>query len=280
MTQLLGGDFSLYQGNINWPALAKSGCSFAIVKATEGTSYVDKNFQENWKGAKAAGLLRGAYCFVHPDLGNNPTYEAQFFLNTVGKLENYDVLALDIEVGGGDLSAYALEWLRYVAKEVGFNPFVYSYTSFFEEHFSDPALAEFPLWIAQYSSQIPSIPKPFSQISMWQNSEQHSFPGLGACDSDIFFGTADQWGKLGYGKQSIPVKSTILPMSTQYKVIAQGGMYLRATARLSSAHGSFVKEGTILKESSTGKSNDQWRAVLDPGTNKTVFAYAPNLSVS
>ena len=58
-----GIDVSRYQGTIDWRAVAASGVSFAFIKATEGADHRDPRFRENWDGANAAALLRGAYHF-------------------------------------------------------------------------------------------------------------------------------------------------------------------------------------------------------------------------
>jgi lysozyme len=58
-----GIDVSHHQGVINWGKVAKSDVAFAILKATEGGDYVDETFARNLTGAKAAGLVVGAYHF-------------------------------------------------------------------------------------------------------------------------------------------------------------------------------------------------------------------------
>ena len=47
MTELLGVDVSHFQGVIDWPAVAKSGVQFAMIKATEGTGFVDPRYVAN-----------------------------------------------------------------------------------------------------------------------------------------------------------------------------------------------------------------------------------------
>ena len=59
-----GIDVSKVDGDIDWGAVANSGNQFAWIKATEGINRVDEAFAANWKGAKAAGVRRGAYLFL------------------------------------------------------------------------------------------------------------------------------------------------------------------------------------------------------------------------
>jgi len=58
-----GVDVSHHQGPIDWPALAADDTSFAYIKATEGGDWVDSRFEENWRGSRESGVIRGAYHF-------------------------------------------------------------------------------------------------------------------------------------------------------------------------------------------------------------------------
>ena len=49
-TVLEGIDVSHWQGTINWPKVAAAGKKFAIIKATEGTNYVDPHYATNRAG--------------------------------------------------------------------------------------------------------------------------------------------------------------------------------------------------------------------------------------
>lgn len=59
-----GIDIARYQGRIDFGAVRRSGKHFVFMKATEGKDYIDPNFRENWRRAKAAGIPRGAYHFM------------------------------------------------------------------------------------------------------------------------------------------------------------------------------------------------------------------------
>ncbi len=58
-----GIDVSHHQGPIDWQRVARSGITFAFLKATEGGTHVDQNFEDNFEGARAAGIAVGAYHF-------------------------------------------------------------------------------------------------------------------------------------------------------------------------------------------------------------------------
>ena len=72
-TYTVGIDVSHYQGEVNWPAVAEAGVRFAFIKATEGTSYKDPNFNANYVNAYNAGVIRGAYHFARPNISAGST---------------------------------------------------------------------------------------------------------------------------------------------------------------------------------------------------------------
>ena len=59
-----GIDISRYQGDIDWDVLSKEDhVQFAFIKATEGSTYQDDLFTQNWEAAETAGVFVGAYHF-------------------------------------------------------------------------------------------------------------------------------------------------------------------------------------------------------------------------
>lgn len=59
-----GADVSKWNGKFNFKGLKDAGYSFVIIKSSEGVQYTDPRFRENWKRAKEAGLIVGAYHFA------------------------------------------------------------------------------------------------------------------------------------------------------------------------------------------------------------------------
>ncbi|KAL9023072.1 MAG: hypothetical protein Q9196_007399 [Gyalolechia fulgens] len=74
-----GFDISHYQTNVNFAGAYSSGARFVIIKATEGTTYIDPSFSSHYNGATAAGLIRGGYHFARPASSSGAT-QANFFL--------------------------------------------------------------------------------------------------------------------------------------------------------------------------------------------------------
>src|SRR5215475_6891420 len=61
-----GMDVSYYETSIDWAAAHDAGIDFAFVRVSDGLQFADPKFSEYWAGAKAAGVIRGAYQFFEP----------------------------------------------------------------------------------------------------------------------------------------------------------------------------------------------------------------------
>ena len=74
---LNGVDVASYQSGIDF---AQVPCDFAIIKATEGTSYVNPACSDQYSSAKGAGKLIGFYHYVK---GGDAIAEANFFVDSI-----------------------------------------------------------------------------------------------------------------------------------------------------------------------------------------------------
>ena len=133
---LAGIDVSHFQGDVDWGAVAAAGVRFAFIKATEGLDDVDPCFAQNWQGSRAAGLLRGAYHFLHPNL--DARQQAAHFLSVVTLDDDALPPALDVEVTNGvapaTLAACIETWLGTVEAALGCKPVVYTDPSFWRDN--------------------------------------------------------------------------------------------------------------------------------------------------
>ncbi|MCR5202279.1 MAG: glycosyl hydrolase family 25 [Lachnospiraceae bacterium] len=94
-TDTIGVDLSVYQGDVNMQRLKEQNIKFVYIKATEGSSHVDRYFQTNWENAANTGLVRGAYHFFSFDSSGKT--QAQNFIATVGDLEGSLLPVVDVE---------------------------------------------------------------------------------------------------------------------------------------------------------------------------------------
>lgn len=99
-----GIDVSHHQGRIDWKEVAAMNIhgidiSFCFIKASEGISFTDNRFEQNWRSAKKAGIPRGAFHYF--TAGIDGGQQARKFLNTV-TLEKGDLVpVVDIEEANG-----------------------------------------------------------------------------------------------------------------------------------------------------------------------------------
>lgn len=182
---LRGIDVSHFQGEVDWPAVAAAGVRFAFIKATEGLADVDPRFASNWQGSRAAGLLRGAYHFLHPNL--DARQQAAHFLAVVTLDDDALPPALDVEVTDGvapaALAACIETWLGAVGAALGCKPVVYTDPWFWRDHVG-ANLSSYPLWLACYAEQ-PELPASWQSWTFWQHSQSGTVDGIaGPVDLD------------------------------------------------------------------------------------------------
>lgn len=225
-----GIDVSEFQGTINWSQVKASGRQFAFIRVSDGT-YQDPSFASNWAGAKAAGLLRGAYQFFRAS--DDPITIADQFLAKVGTLGPGDLPpVLDVEVTDGQ-SATTIRtrmeaWLAHVEQKTGRTPFIYVSPGFWP-NLGSPNESHYRLWVANWGVNCPNTPTGWSTWQMWQYADNGSVPGIsGNVDLDRFNGTLAQLhgiaGGAPYGaayvSQSWPLASTAMPMIAGQTVAA------------------------------------------------------------
>ncbi|KAF9150928.1 hypothetical protein DFQ26_001418, partial [Actinomortierella ambigua] len=108
-------DVSHWQGPVNWAGVKAGGIEFVYIKATEGTTYRDPNFNQNYPGATNAGLIRGAYHFARPGESSGRA-QAEYFLGHGGGWSGDGKTlpgALDLEAGCSGLSRAAMVlWIK------------------------------------------------------------------------------------------------------------------------------------------------------------------------
>lgn len=212
---LNGIDVASYQTGLN---PAKVPCDFVIVKATQGTTYINPDFKRMADAVIAAGKLLGIY---HYGAGGNPISEANFFINTIKPYIGKAILALDWEkdqnpaFGKNDVD-WSKKFLDHVKENTGVTPFIYmSKISGCRAHNWSAVAKDYPLWGAQYASNnhtgYQSNPwtdsgswGAWDKITIFQYSSHGRLSGWGAnLDVDLAYMDAKEWVQWASGK---PVK--------------------------------------------------------------------------
>lgn len=196
-----GIDVSRYQSTIAWGEVKRMQVKnirlgFAFIKATEGSSLVDPYFKRNWKKAKEAGMVRGAYHFFQPRKDGKT--QAKHFFDHVS-LESGDLPpVLDIERGWNvsreKVQAEVREWLDAMEAAYGVKPIIYTYVTFYEKYLKG-SFDEYPLWIAHYYQ--PDNPRISRTWDFWQHSEEGRVNGiLAKVDFNVFSGDSAEFRAL------------------------------------------------------------------------------------
>lgn len=147
-----GVDVSHHQGPIDWRALAQTSVRFAYLKASEGAEHVDTRFAFNWREAKAAGLLRGAYHFF--TLCRPGALQARHFLSQGVHETGALPPALDVEHKGpcrqgptmADVVGEIRAFLDRVQAALGIRPLIYTTREFHDLHLKN-AFSEERFWL-------------------------------------------------------------------------------------------------------------------------------------
>lgn len=170
-------DVSFWQGKIDFDTMQRSGVRGVIIRAGQNV-WVDRQFDANWQGAKAAGLPRGSYWFY--DSRVKPEAQADLYLELLKRDPGECPLVVDYEENfrgpfrGWNGLYRMLERLRRARPDRK----IWIYTGYWYWMANSPqnkpaALAyfkQFPLWLAWYSTDPKRvrIPKPWKDAVLWQ----------------------------------------------------------------------------------------------------------------
>ena len=189
-------DLSHHNTVTSFQQVKETGVLGVIHKATEGTTFVDSQFDARRQPALAAGLLWGAY---HFGVRGDAQGQADHFLDIVNPGPT-DLLVLDFEPNpreGTMTLAEAEAFVSRVNSQVGRFPGLYSGQAFLRAQLgnrTNTILTSCFLWIARYSSQLPQVPTAFPTFTLWQYTDgnngpqPHQVSGIGRCDRDKFNG--------------------------------------------------------------------------------------------
>lgn len=199
-----GMDVSSAQGSVDWQAAYNNGARFAYVKATEGTSYTNPSFAQQYNGSYNIGMIRGAYHFAHPD-SSTGTVQADYFIAHGGGWSGDGktlppALSLQNNPSGaqcyGLTSSAMVSWIKAFSDEMHAKTDKYPMitTSFAWWNTctgnSSAFAATNPFWLDSYTSSPPSsLPAGTATWTMWQSASSGTFPG----GQDQFNGT---WARL------------------------------------------------------------------------------------
>lgn len=205
-----GIDISSYQAELNAGIVPSD---FVIIKATEGTNYINPTWEEQAKQVIQTNKLLGFYHFANT--GNTIT-EADFFISVVKNYIGKAVLVLDFEAGA--INAWgnvgARQFLNRVKEKTGINLMIYMSAEVTRQFNWSTISNTNPLWVAQYASMNPTgyQSEPWTDgkgYGAWSSAAIHQYSSAGSLanwngnlDINLAYINANQWRSLAGGSTS------------------------------------------------------------------------------
>ena len=198
-----GIDVSRYQGKIDWASVKASGTRFAYIKATEGGDHLDERFVENWQGARAARVPRGAYHFVF--WCRDAAEQVDWFRRNVPREPNALAPVLDLEWNGSSRScpqkvprATALAMIKIMLDgmeaHTGRRPLIYTDPGFYKDVL-EGEFEDYPLWVRSVAAE-PEVRYAGRPWVLWQYTATGRVNGVsGAVDRNAFNGGPTEWAQ-------------------------------------------------------------------------------------
>lgn len=170
-----GYDVSHHQGVFDHAQAADEGFDFCIVKASEGATLKDTQFDRNWRVLAHLGLTRGAYHFGRPG-SSSARAEARFYLDTVELGEDDIRPILDLEafgqqpIGPTALAAWVRTWVEEVAAATGKRAIIYTRQFWITNLPRQTDNFGTDLWVPRYSDAMldPVLPPAWKSYLLWQ----------------------------------------------------------------------------------------------------------------
>ncbi|HEX2955884.1 MAG TPA: GH25 family lysozyme [Chitinispirillaceae bacterium] len=193
---ITGIDMSGHTGKIDFDKISKHSIDFIYLKATEGKTFVDRNFEQNYKNSRSSAIPVGFYHFFRFNRGGEE--QAENFLNTINGKKTRLPLVLDVEewknakVTSTKKVVTELKiFVRLVEARTGKRLMIYtnesSYNRFILGNFDKN-----DLWICSFSKS-PNIDRKWT---LWQHSHEGRFEGAhGLVDINTFNGSREEWRK-------------------------------------------------------------------------------------
>ena len=210
-----GIDVSVHNGNIDWNKVKADGIEFAILRAGFGRleKQKDEKFEQNYTGAKAAGIPIGAYWYSYAMDEDEARLEADVFLKVIKGKQFEMPVYFDLEekkqfdLGKEKVSAIMRAFLERV-ESAGYFTGLYGSASSLTTHTADDIKTHYTIWLAHWVDKTNYS----GAYGIWQYSEKGKVDGIsGNVDLDIcykdFPTIIKGKGLNGWGKASNPTSA-------------------------------------------------------------------------
>ena len=198
-----GIDAARFQGEIDWRAVKRAGVQFVFIKATEGGDLRDPMFRVHWRGARRAGIRRGAYHFYY--FCSEPQVQARWFIRNVPRRRGTLPPVLDMEWNpfsptcrkrpeGREVRRQMKIFMDIVEKHYGQRPIIYTTPGFYRDAGLSRLKGE-EFWLRS-TARTPDRAFPGQDWSFWQYSATGVVPGVNVdVDLNVFRGGRETWAQ-------------------------------------------------------------------------------------
>ncbi len=197
-----GIDVSHYQGDIDWQTLAAEDISFAFIKATEGSTYVDGRFAYNYAEAQKTELSVGAYHFFSFD--STGEGQAENFIKTVAPHDGMLPPVVDFEFYGTknlnpppkeSVTPELQKLLSALEAHYGMKPIIYACEDTYELYLAG-GYEDYDIWIRNVITS-PTL-SDGRAWTFWQYTNRERLDGYSGedekfIDMNVFCGTEDDY---------------------------------------------------------------------------------------
>lgn len=220
-----GIDVSQWNGNIDFKKVKAAGVDFVIIRAGYGrdVSQKDPYFEQNYKGAKAAGLNVGAYWYSYAVSDADAVKEAEACLKIIsGKTFEYPIY-FDVEEqaqfnrGRSFCDGITKAFLNKL-EAAGYFAGLYTGRYAAQNYFSTAVRDRYAFWIAEYGGKLNYT----GNYGIWQNSSTWRVAGInGNVDHNYSYvdypAIIKKGGFNGFKKQTVTSKTENKPAAKDKK---------------------------------------------------------------
>ena len=202
-----GIDISVHNGKIDFEKLKAAGAQFVIVRAGLGkyAKQKDARFEENYAGAKAAGIPVGAYWYSYAVTPEEAIEEAKVCIEVLkGKQYEFPIWfdqeeKASLDTGKANCSAMVRAFCNELEK-AGYFAGLYTSRAFLQTHIEDDIKTRYALWIAEWCEKLNYS----GAVGIWQTGSGRMDGVTGEVDQDICYveypAKIKAKGLNGYGK--------------------------------------------------------------------------------
>lgn len=149
-----GIDVSEWQGYIDYSEVKNSGIDIVYIRSSEGNSYIDPYFRDNYENAKDNGLKVGFYHYLTARSTLEARSQAEFFVSVIKGTSPDCRLAMDFESFGNlsksEINEISDVFLSEVQRLSGKEVVIYSDAYNAAYTFDTTLASKYPIWVADY----------------------------------------------------------------------------------------------------------------------------------